>query len=209
MPILKRKYYPHAITLNSHVFGLFGYLSPFKTLFLLVTPFNLLLSFILLVYYQTEKNKAFWLFTFIIFACGYFLEVIGVHTKLIFGDYSYGSTLGISFLNVPLVMGLNWLNLIYAIGIVLNKLSLPNWIKSLIGASLLVLLDYFIEPVAMKYDFWDWKNGQIPLQNFVAWFIISFVFLLYFYKAKFAKKNQLALIYLISQFVFFVFLCYF
>lgn len=206
--MLKRKYYPHAIIINSHICGLIGYLSPLKALFLLITPFNLILSSTILMFHQQDKNRAFWLFAFIVFSCGYLVEVSGIHTRLVFGHYSYGETLGFSLFEVPLVMGLNWLNLIYSVGIILNKLRLNVIFKSLIGASLLVSLDLFIEPVAMKYDFWNWHLDQIPVQNFVAWFIVSFLFLIYFFNAKFSKKNPLAWVYLVVQFVFFILLSF-
>ncbi|MBL7889309.1 MAG: carotenoid biosynthesis protein, partial [Bacteroidia bacterium] len=134
---------------------------------------------------------------------GFFLEVAGIHTGVIFGNYQYGKTLGTQFLNVPLVMGFNWLMLIYSAGVIFESLKANKYIKSLFGAGLLVSLDLLLEPVAMKYDFWAWSNGTIPLQNYVAWFIAAFFMLLLFYNLNFSKNNRLALLLYIVQFVFF------
>ncbi|MBN8697130.1 MAG: carotenoid biosynthesis protein [Bacteroidetes bacterium] len=192
-----------ALLILFHVVGVAGLLSPYKDLVLQLTPVNLILSTVLLLSLQVEYNRSFWLFCSIIFLSGFFLEVAGIHTGLIFGNYQYGNTLGIQFLNVPLVMGFNWLMLIYSAGVIFEPLKTNKYIKSLLGAGLLVGLDLLLEPVAMKYDFWIWSNETIPLQNYVAWFVAAFFMLLLFYNLNFSKNNRLALLLYIVQFVFF------
>lgn len=203
---IKRINIPLLVILILHTVGIFGLLSPYQSLFLLLTPVNLILSAYFLFSKHIDFSKSFWLFTIIIFSAGYFVEVLGVQTKLIFGSYQYGNTLGPKFLDVPILMGLNWLNLIYAAGVVLNRLQIPNYLKSFLGAGILVLLDVFLEPVAMKYDFWSWENNLVPIQNYIAWFICSYLFLNLFYYLNFKKENQLALYFIIIQFVFFLLL---
>jgi putative membrane protein len=124
-------------------------------------------------------------------------------TGTIFGSYHYGETLGFSVADVPLVMGLNWLILIYCTGSMLNHFKLNTILKSISGATILVLLDLLIEQVAIRNDFWHWKNSEIPLQNFIAWWIISFVFLYGFFLVLKNNTNRLSLLYLIVQFGFF------
>jgi len=60
-----------------------------------------------------------------------------------------------------------------------------------------------IEPVAMAYDFWDWTNDIVPLQNYIAWYMIAFVLLVCFYKLEIAIKNKVAVALLVLQFLFF------
>lgn len=192
-----------ALLILFHAVGVAGLLSPYKDLVLQLTPINLILSTVLLLSLQVEYNRSFWIFCFIIFLSGFFLEVAGIHTGVIFGNYQYGKALGIQFLNVPLVMGFNWLMLIYSAGVIFEPLKTNKFIKSLLGAGLLVSLDLLLEPVAMKYDFWMWSNGVIPFQNYVAWFIAAFLMLLFFYNLNFSKNNRLALLLYIIQFVFF------
>jgi len=64
-------------------------------------------------------------------------------------------------------------------------------------------LDYLIEPVAVQYDFWYWQHAIIPLQNFVAWFYISFAMQLFFNKMKPVEDNGAAIPLFILQIVFF------
>ena len=192
-----------ALLILFHAVGVAGLLSPYKDLVLQLTPINLILSTVLLLSLQVEYNRSFWIFCFIIFLSGFFLEVAGIHTGVIFGNYQYGKALGIQFLNVPLVMGFNWLMLIYSAGVIFEPLKTNKFIKSLLGAGLLVSLDLLLEPVAMKCDYWMWSNRVIPFQNYVAWFIAAFLMLLFFYNLNFSKNNRLALLLYIIQFVFF------
>lgn len=192
-----------ALLILFHLVGAIGLLSPYKELVLQLTPINLILSTVILLSLQLEFNRSFWIFCSSIFLSGFFLEVAGVHTGIIFGKYQYGNTLGLQFMNVPLVMGFNWLMLIYSAGVILEPVKANRYIKSLLGACLLVGLDLLLEPVAMKYDFWTWDQGIIPLQNYLAWFVAAFLMLLFFYNLQFSKNNRLALLLFIVQFVFF------
>ncbi len=193
-----------AIILLLHAVGLLGLNSGYRELFLALTPINLFLSFVILFINQQEKNKAFILFCSCIFVLGFSAEVIGVKTGLLFGVYTYGNTLGLKLFNVPLIIGVNWLILVYAAGTILHKLPLHILLKSLIGAAMLTILDVLIEPVAIKFDFWHWENGNIPMQNYIAWFIISFIFLLLYNKFQFNKNNLPAKVLYIVQIVFFI-----
>ncbi len=186
--------------------GFIGIHSIFQNLFLSLTPLSLLLSTVLLFLNNQQLNKRFILFCFIVFVSGFLIEVTGVKSGVVFGNYSYGATLGVKLFNVPLIIGINWLMLVYMAGCIFSELKTNIVIKSLLGATSLVLLDLFIEPVAIKYDFWTWKNGTIPLQNYCAWFVVSFLLLLVFYKSNFSKSNRFAIILFSMQLVFFYFI---
>ena len=129
--------------------------------------------------------------------------MIGVRTGIIFGNYHYGNTLGIKLLDVPVIIGINWMILIYCVGCIFHKIPGPIAVKSLMGAALLTGLDLMMEPIAMKYDFWKWNNSPIPAQNYVAWFVVSFLLLLIFHSLKFNKENKLAPSFYIIQLAFF------
>ena len=184
--------------------GFLGIHSSYQNLFLSLTPFSLFISTILLFLNHKQFNKGFLIFCCITFLSGFFIEVIGVNTGIVFGEYGYGNTLGFKLNGVPLIIGINWLMLVYCTGSVFSRLNTNVFIKSLAGATLLVLLDIFIEPVAMKYDFWNWKNALVPFQNYIAWFLFAFLLLLVFYKSNFNKENKFATALIILQFVFFI-----
>ncbi|MBA3707186.1 MAG: carotenoid biosynthesis protein, partial [Bacteroidetes bacterium] len=186
--------------------GLAGMLSPYQDLFLKITPINLLSSALLLFFNHKQFNKAFFIFCGITFLFGFFIEVIGVRTGIIFGQYAYGNTLGPKIAGAPILIGLNWLMLIYSAGIISHKLNGGMFFKSCTGAMLLVILDLFMEPVATRSDFWSWNNGILPTQNYVAWFITSFLLLVVFHKLQFNKINKFAPILYIVQLIFFALL---
>ncbi|GAB3203059.1 putative membrane protein [Pontibacter aydingkolensis] len=197
-----------AVLVIFHAVGFWGLLfSGEPAYFQNLTPMNLLLTNALLFAFHRSWNRAFILFAILVFAVGYFSEVVGVHTGLLFGDYTYGQALGLKVWEVPVLIGLNWLMLVYVTGHISNY-SNWHWIaKAILGAGLMVLLDYFIEPVAMRFDFWSWSQSDIPLSNYVGWFIVAFILQLYFQKAAFIKRNRLALFVYFVQLLFFVSIC--
>lgn len=177
--------------------------------FLALTPFNLLLSAAILFSFHKDLNRAFWLFCILSFLTGFFTEVAGVASGLIFGQYSYGNTLGVKWLGVPLIIGINWLMLIYSTGIICSGLKVHFVLKAAAAAFLMVLLDLFIEPVAIASDFWSWETLPVPVQNYVAWFVLSFFLHLLFYSLPFRKENPAAKFLYLFQLVFFMILCLF
>lgn len=112
----------------------------------------------------------------LIIAGGYTVELIGVHTNILFGDYSYGGALGPKLMEVPLIIGVNWLAIVLAsIGVVgYFKLSAP--ISAILAGALSTAMDYLIEPVAIKFDFWTWAGSSIPAWNYICWFIFCSIF---------------------------------
>lgn len=197
------------LLLAMHIAGALGlYFSFTRTLFEFLVPFNLLNTFLILLYFHQDWTKSFLLFLFITYIVGFGIEVLGVQTKMIFGNYWYETTLGLKFFDVPLTMGLNWVVLVYTSGMLIeNFFSKFHFIfKASLGASLMVCLDIFIEPIAIKHLFWNWANEEIPLQNYIVWYIVAFVLLLVFYNSKFQKKNPLARYIFLIQLLFFVLL---
>jgi putative membrane protein len=132
--------------------------------------------------------------------------MLGVQTGKIFGSYYYGYALGYKLKHVPVIIGLNWVMLTLATQSIALKFSNKLYISAALGAILMVALDILIEPVASKYQFWHWQNNEIPLQNFVAWFVISFFFQGVGSVMKFEKENKMASFILVLQFIFFALL---
>ena len=189
-----------------HAVGLIGLLAPAsKDIFLKLVPFHLLLMALLLIVSQSDKSNDFWLFVVITYLAGFTIELIGTHTGLIFGEYAYGKTLGTKFSGVPLVIGINWVILIYSVGILIRKMGMRSLTKnSLFGGLLLTILDILIEPVAIKFDYWRWIEMDIPFQNYVAWFIFSTILLRFFYALDFRKRNSSGVVMIVTQFIFFI-----
>jgi bisanhydrobacterioruberin hydratase len=213
-----------AIAVLFHVIGLAGLLYFDKNFFLAATPINLLLSFALLIWTQKEKNIDFFLFLLICFGVGVAVEITGINTGMLFGDYTYGNVLGYKVQNVPVVIGINWFIIIYCSGISIHTLLMkaidriatdsgknPMALKALSvivdGATLAVFFDWLMEPVAVKLGYWVWNgDGSIPMFNYICWFVISLLLLTAFHFAKFNKQNKFAVNLLLIQLMFFLIL---
>ena len=183
--------------------GLIGLMmEPLQPLFVPLSPLILLISALLVTLAQ-PVNRAFWLFSATTILGGFFVEVAGVHTGLIFGSYSYGSTLGPQSFGVPLVIGLNWYMLTLGAGVLASRFPLPAVAKALLAAGMMTVLDIFLEPVAMELDYWEWPGDVVPLQNYLAWFFIAFAFSLLYFLLPISRENRLGGILFVIQFLFF------
>ena len=206
------KKHPNGIKLFLVLFyavGVTAIYMPFSAnLFISLTPLALIMSFgLLMIFHEKFDFKTIGIFT-LIFVAGYFVEVLGVNTGLIFGNYKYGETLGIKLLETPLIMGLNWILMIYLTASVVEKYQIPVLLKILISSTIMVGYDLVLEQVAPQMDMWNWQNSSIPMQNYLAWFGIAVIFhgLLKISKTK--TKNELSVTILICQILFFVALLY-
>lgn len=142
--------------------------------FIGLTPLNLVLSCALLLACQPRLHAGVWKFMAVAALAGYWVEVLGVATGVIFGRYAYGDVLGPKLLAVPLLIGLNWAMLTFAAGEVAGRLFPANrWARLLAGGLLPVALDVLIEPVAIRYGMWHWYGALPPWQNYLGWFVLS------------------------------------
>ncbi|MDD3940907.1 MAG: carotenoid biosynthesis protein [Sphaerochaetaceae bacterium] len=140
------------------------------------------------------------------FLCTLFLEILGVATGAVFGAYSYGATLGLQVLKVPLLIGINWTLIIMGSAAMARRLTVNPWLVSLITASVTVLFDWIMEPVAIALDYWSWEGVSIPLQNYVAWFVISFLFTRLLVRFKLKTVSIVPSVIVLIQAVFFLLL---
>lgn len=227
MPISYKKNIAIFVALLFHVSGFIGIaFTNHKNWFVQNTILNLVIMFALLIWVQEEKNKWFYLFMLLCLVVGFLVEVIGVNTGLLFGNYSYGNVLGVKWFNVPLLIGVQWFvtifccatitqqvqqfiekRVLYDTGVVANFNNYKSFqFISLVidGALLAMLFDYILEPVAIKLNYWNWQNLKIPNYNYLCWFLISAVLLFVYKLMPFKKTNQFALHLFIVQVLFFI-----
>jgi len=127
-----------------------------------------------------------------------------VRTGAIFGEYHYGETMIFQVMNVPIVIGMNWVILM------LGSYSLVYWMKAkpvllpVFSSLLIVGFDFVMEEVAMKLDYWQWEGNNVPLQNYVAWFIISLIFSSILTLLKVKIENNILKVYFVVQLGFFI-----
>ncbi|REE05902.1 carotenoid biosynthesis protein [Marinoscillum furvescens] len=158
-----------------HIVGAAGTVyPPTRELVVPLTPANLILSVLLLALAHRESFKTFIYFFVWAFSIGMIVEIVGVQTSFPFGEYSYGAVLGWKVLGVPLLIGINWFMLAYTLGDLAGRTTYPPFIKALLGGAGMALLDFLIEPVAIHLHYWNWASTTVPIQNYLAWFIIGF-----------------------------------
>lgn len=193
------------IILIFHTVGILGVSSDsYKNEILKLSGFNLILSFLVVLLSSTKRNQKLFIFILITYIIGFIVELIGVHTGILFGDYSYGKNLGIKMYDVPLVIGINWVFLSIITGNISSYLSKNIYLKTLIGAGFMVLLDFLIEPIAIKSDYWSWQYNKIPAYNYICWYFISIPIQFLFQKLKLSEQNIVHLCLYIVLVLFFV-----
>lgn len=187
--------------------GVAGFIIPsLNPLFIWLTPFNILGTFIIAWIFHKKWEINHFLMIAVIGLIGFFIELAGVKTQAIFGSYYYGATLGKKWQSVPYLIGLNWAAMVFYTSSLLAGRIKNNLGTAFLGASIMTIYDYFLEPVAMRYNFWHWKSSIIPLQNYIAWFVVSFIMHLILNTASKPIKNKMASALLFIQLGFFLIL---
>jgi len=175
--------------------------------FIHLTPFALLLSIGFLIINHTGKPGFKDLTAvLIIYLFGYFIEVIGVNTGLIFGEYVYGEGLGTKLLATPLMIGINWLMLVYITAAFFQSFGLKPVFVVLLGATTMLIYDLVLEQVAPVIDLWSWSGNTVPFQNYIAWWLIAVVMHSMVAALRIRLSNRVAMPVYIAQFLFFVIL---
>lgn len=204
----QRAHEPAVLVLSIlYLVGIAGILLPIHPDFILLTPANLLVSTAILLWYHAPAwNLRTWAFIALTYFVGFFAEVFGVQTGLLFGHYTYGKVLGWKLWGTPLMIGVNWILLTYCSGIMMQMLfpKLHRLVRAFLGALAMVLLDMLIEPMAVKYDMWSWQGAAIPIQNYFGWFVIAFPlqWILTYWLA--GTRNKVAIPLFIWQVLFFL-----
>lgn len=182
---LSKNHIAIALLIIFYLVGILGLSnSDWQSLFISLTPFNLLLTLGIFLWANGHLNKSLIISFIITYLIGYGVEVAGVHTGTLFGYYQYGAALGLKLFEVPLMIGINWFLLAITSRGIVEKISTNSYIQILLSALMMVILDILIEPVAIQLDFWIWENNIIPLQNFIMWFITAVIIQLTLSKLK-------------------------
>jgi bisanhydrobacterioruberin hydratase len=174
-----------------HTVGIFGLLSDDRAYFLSLSPMNLGLAMACLLLAHKISLRLL-IDVLIVGVVGFSAEWIGVHTGWLFGDYSYGASLGVKLFDIPIMIAVNWAMLSFAAIACVMHLKVPVLLKAILSALLMTLLDFLIESVAIKSDFWSWTHGEIPFYNYVCWFLVAFPLHFYLIRRKTPEQNRVS-----------------
>lgn len=178
----------------------------YRSNFLSLSFFNLALSFALLLMGRNLQSLRLYVFIFFAFVVGVGVELIGVHTGYLFGDYAYGESLGVKFYDVPIIIGINWGMLVIISASVAQRFQMNKFLQAVVASLFMLLLDVLIEPVAVESDYWTWEGDVIPLFNFVCWFGVALLLQFVYFGLNLAEKNKVATALYCIQFMFFLIL---
>ena len=189
-----------------YLVGVTGFtIEPLRPLFQFLTPFGMLAATLLLLAFHEPRNLKSAIAFAAIALAGFIAELVGVNTGILFGTYEYGPTLGLKIWNTPLTIGLNWLVLVYCVASLLRPIR-DNWYFPVAGALAMVAFDWIMEPVAVATLMWSWIDDQIPMKNYLDWFLVSGILFLIIRIFKVELNNRLAAWLLLMQAVFFLLL---
>ena len=171
-----------------------GLLSPVRSLFQLATPFHLLLTVSVLLCFHRDWRSSFWWFCRFGDAHWVLDRSAGrayrtyfwfLRLRYYFGPQGAGGTsddcrqLVVAYL--PMWYGSSSLT-------IQSSRENTNCCRTY-GLT----VDYLIEPVAIKYDFWHWKTLHPPLHNYLGWLFTALLVQGLFFTISFKKDNPLGL----------------
>lgn len=161
------------------------------------------LTLILVILFHKPFSRKFLIAIFAVGIAGWLVEAVGTNTGLIFGSYVYGASLGPMVFGTPLAMIVNWMISVYLVTMLLRPKIVSIWRLGFAGALLMVIYDILLEPVAIRLDMWSWETVTPPLQNYFAWFVVSFPLVMLLGRYVKYSANPLVLLVFVMQLVFF------
>ncbi len=161
-----------------------------------------------LLYLVYRRNGDARLCAWLLFAylVTFLTEVAGVATGAVFGSYQYGPTMWWQGWGVPFVIALNWAVLVLAANDLVDRFLSSPWLGAALAGIIVAGYDFFIEPVAIQLDYWQWEGGGIPVQNYLAWAAVGFLISLPLRYLRIRYRSPLLPVYLVSQLLFFLLL---
>ncbi len=165
------------IILVFYAVGVIAAFTPIKGLVFSTTPVILIITLTAVLWSLNSKKVA--VYSLIVGFYGYLWEVVGVFSGFPFGDYSYGNGLGLSLLDVPVVLVVNWALMSVLCYCTFTKVG-NRWLRVVLSSLSMVVVDFLIEPVAINFDWWSWAEIEIPITNYLGWFFISLTVMIFY-----------------------------
>lgn len=144
-----------------------------SALFVRLTPAMIILTFLAALAFENFWSGRHFLLLAFCGLMGFLAEVAGVQRGWFFGHYSYGTVLGFKVWDVPLLLLVNWMWVLYGSQNLLLIFHMPRYTLPWLTAGILVGYDFFLERFAVRYGLWRWAGDTIPLQNYAGWALVS------------------------------------
>jgi putative membrane protein len=191
-----------------YVVGLAGhFIIPLRPLMLAITPYVLLITGgVVLLPVIRDKNWRTLAWLLLAGLTTFFIEVAGVATGKIFGNYAYTNILGTHLFGVPPLIGFNWMLVLFGSINLAQIISQRTSLTIAIATFCAPLFDYVMEPVAVALHYWQWYTGTPPLLNYIVWGVISGILCSVYLLLRCNTHKTLPAFYLCVQFIYFAIL---
>ena len=174
--------------------------------FYILFEFFWLFAFILAFWHCSKKKSIANALIFLVpaFVWGYLAEFTGVYLWKI---YEYPVNYIMILFGIPLGIAFGWATIIYFGYYITTKyLRVKQRLALDIDSALIsTLFDFIIlEPLALVYQFWIWKQNDFwfgaPLFNFIGWFLVITIYLLtyQYISKKYVNKKQQAIYFILA-----------
>lgn len=174
-----------------------------RELYTSLTPLVLLSSLVILsVYDRSPKQIKALIYMLSVAVVSFCVEVLGVATGIIFGEYSYGTSLGPKIGGTPLLIGINWIFLVYATAAIQAPLG-RGIITTIVIPTLLMLgYDIIMEQVAPMMQMWSWE-GEYSLAKLSCLGALAALFHAVRYWLRIDFRNRISPFIFLIQILFF------
>lgn len=114
---------------------------------------------------------------------GFTVEVLGVHTGVPFGRYTYDGSLGPRLFAVPVVVAFAWPMMAWPAALAARRLVSSYPARVIVGGYALAAWDVFLDPQLTAAGHWRWTYpsphlpgvGAVPLTNYAGWLVVAIV----------------------------------
>jgi uncharacterized membrane protein len=168
-----------AIIYFLHLMGAFWYVTGYlgDLIHYLAGPFIVILGIYTLMilsdnFKRTKKLSA----ALLIGLMGYTLETVGWKTGYPYGEFEYSDILWPLIMGTPLAIAFAWITVTITSLYIARAVSSSLSIQVIICGLLALVLDIFMEPVAIKLGWWTWALGWPPITNYVTWALAAMLF---------------------------------
>lgn len=151
-------------------------LPPTRGLFVAITPLTLLCATAAVFVFHRAWNPRTVVWFVLVVVSAFVLEWRGVHDARIFGRYAYGPGLAPLVDGTPLIIGLNWLWLVYASHDLAARMARNPVLRIIAGSLLMIVYDAAMEWAAPAMQMWHFDGGYAPARNFAVWFVVAVVY---------------------------------
>lgn len=124
-----------------------------------------------------------------IILCAFAIEFAALKTGWIFGKYIYGHNLGYAWKGMPLLTAIIWGSITFYSAQIRFQIKSPSG-RALISSFLMTLFLIVFE-YASNHFHYRIRSENIPVQSYIFWFIISFLFQLALQYSGLPGKNKM------------------